>query len=52
MSLNREALFDALFQRLVGIGGFMYSSRQFVTYDDVEASQQPALIMTKGSESV
>ena len=52
MALNREALFDALYQRLVGIGGFMYTSRQFKTYDDLEASPQPALIMTKGSESV
>lgn len=52
MSLNREALFDALFQRLTNLGGFVYTSRIFATYDDIDASQQPALIMTKGSETV
>lgn len=52
MALNREVLFSTLFARLSLIDGFMYKSRVFKTYDDLEASQQPALIMVKTSESV
>lgn len=52
MALNREQLFSTLFTRLTLLGGFAYYSRQFKTYDDLEASQQPALLMVKGSESV
>ena len=52
MSLNREQLFSTLFTRLALINGFSTISRIFKTWDDLEPSQQPALIMTKGSESV
>jgi hypothetical protein len=52
MALNREALFSTLFDRLCLINGIVYKSRIFKTYDDLEASEQPALIMVKTSESV
>lgn len=52
MALNREALFSTLFDRLSLINGIVFKSRIFKTYDDLEASEQPALIMVKTSESV
>ena len=51
MSVDREILFSTLFERVATIEGIVYASRIFKTWDDLDASQQPAIIMVKDRES-
>lgn len=51
MAAQREPIFQALFALLQGIGDFKLASRVFLSWDDVAASQLPALFLVKGNES-
>lgn len=50
MACNRELIFSTLYTRLSNLSGVAYISRVFKTFDDLEASQQPAIIMIKSTE--
>lgn len=52
MALDREVIFAALFARLAAVDGFVYSSRIWKGFDDLESNvEQPALILIKGNET-
>lgn len=52
MSLNREAIYQALFSRLQALPNFNTTSRRWVIWDDVSSAEQPALYLPHGNEQV
>lgn len=50
MSLDREAIFSAIFTRLQAIPGLLTVSRKWKHFDDVPPEQQPALFLNTGPE--
>ena len=50
MSLDREAIYAALFTRLQNLTGIVTASRVWKHWDDVDVCEQPALYLAQGSE--
>jgi len=50
--MNRERIFQALAKRIEAIPGIRTFSRRLLHWSDVTASEQPALFMTSGNQSL
>jgi len=48
--MNREAIYSALFTKLQGSANYVTTSRRLLHWNDVQASQQPALFMAQRTE--
>ena len=49
--MNSEAIYQALFDRLSGIDGFVTTSRRLRLWNDVAPTERPALFVTQGNQS-
>jgi hypothetical protein len=50
--VNSEAIYQALFDRLSGIDGFVTTSRRRLRlWNDVAPTERPALFVTQGNQS-
>lgn len=50
-TINREAIYAALFERLQAIPGIATSSRKLLHWADVPADEQPALFLAQGNQT-
>lgn len=48
---GREAIFAALFAKLAAVPGLVTTSRELRHWDDVPASEQPALFLVQGDQA-
>ncbi|QBK69676.1 hypothetical protein [Acinetobacter johnsonii] len=49
--MNSEVIYQALFDRLSGIDGFVTTSRRLRLWNDVAPTERPALFVTQGNQS-
>ena len=49
--MNSEVIYQALFDRLSGIDGFVTMSRRLLLWNDVAPTERPALFVTQGNQS-
>lgn len=49
--MNREAIYQALFDKLAAVPGLKTKSRKLRHWTDVPAAEQPALFQAQGSQS-
>ena len=49
--MNSEVIYQALFDRLSGIDGFVTMSRRLRLWNDVAPTERPALFVTQGNQS-
>ena len=49
--VNSEVIYQALFNRLSGIDGFVTTSRRLRLWNDVAPTERPALFVTQGNQS-
>lgn len=50
-TVNSEAIYQALFNRLSGIDGFVTTSRRLRIWNDVAPTERPALFVTQGNQT-
>ena len=49
--MNSEVIYQALFDRLSGIDGFVTMSRRLRLWNDVAPTERPALFVTQGNQT-